>query len=171
MTARTLAVILAVAMAAPLAASAYSAGLLDDTPGPLETSARVAPVADAWTPSASPRPAPPVRITTTTTSRPPVSALCPQWWPTARRAGWRRTQLPRVDQIMWRESRCIPTVRSSTRDSGLMQVNDIHLGWLAGYGITQADLLDPATNLRAARLLYRRAAQMFGCGWQPWGSC
>lgn len=112
----------------------------------------------------------PVRRTTTTTSTVPASALCPDVWPIALAAGWPQADLPKVDHIVWRESRCTPSARSRTRDSGLMQINDVHLGWLAAHGITQAALFDPATNLRAGRLLWLEAARMYGCGWQPWNA-
>lgn len=94
--------------------------------------------------------------------------FCPAYWPAARAAGWKARQLPILDAIMWRESRCTPTARSRTRDSGLMQLNDIHLRWLAAHGITQPSLYDPLTNLYAARLLFLSAKRMYGCGWQPW---
>lgn len=130
-------------------------------------------------------PVPPVRGTTAqvsptlppptvapTTSRPPVvpsTARCPEYWARARSAGWPVWALPTVDRLMYRESRCTPTARSSTRDSGLLQINDVHLVWLAEYGIRQSDLMRPKVNLRAGRLLFARAQRMFGCGWQPWG--
>lgn len=54
--------------------------------------------------------------------------------------------------IMWRESRFQPTAvgvnRNGTRDSGLMQINDINKKWLfEEHGIE--DLLDPYQNIDA----------------------
>ena len=46
----------------------------------------------------------------TTTSTVPISehALCPQWWQTAYLVGWPLEELPHLDDIIWRESRCLP---------------------------------------------------------------
>jgi hypothetical protein len=115
-------------------------------------------------------PTAPAPTTTTTTTVPPVpaGARCPEIWTPARTAGWPEWALPTVDYLVHRESRCLPHVRSSTRDTGLMQINDVHLVWLAEHNIGQPDLYDPTTNLHAAWLLFQQADQMFGCGWQPW---
>lgn len=112
------------------------------------------------------RPAKRPQPSTTTTL--PSWARCPQWWSVATANGWSTADMAHVDFLMWRESRCTPTARSTTRDTGLLQINDIHLSWLAAYGIDQQSLYDPAVNLRAGRLLFDQAQRMFGCGWQPW---
>jgi hypothetical protein len=96
----------------------------------------------------------------------PAGLRCPEWYLPAEAAGWTDQELSEVDRIMWRESKCQPgTTRrnaNGTIDRGLMQINDINLGWLARVGITADDLLDGNENLKAARLLYEQA------GWSPW---
>jgi hypothetical protein len=115
--------------------------------------------------------------TTTTTVLPiiyppaPEGAKCPQWWTLAQQAGWTYDELEAaLDLIMWRESRCLPEVRSSTSDTGLLQINDIHLPMLATYDIGPDMLADPLWNLIAARLV---ADQALSHGWrwtQPWAA-
>jgi hypothetical protein len=96
----------------------------------------------------------------------PAGLRCPEWYLPAEAVGWTDEELGEVDRIMWRESKCQPgTTRrnaNGTIDRGLMQINDINLGWLARVGITADDLLDGSENLKAARLLYEQA------GWSPW---
>jgi len=148
-TARTLAVILGLAMAAPLAAQAYSAGLLDDTPGELETSARVAPV--TFPRVNPPRPMPPVRITTTTTTTTTTTAAplsaCDEMHRYRIAAG-----LPAIfDQLGWRESRCLNTVTSRT-------------GCCVGYWqlFVTLHLRDPRVAPRYALCGVRSAADVIG---------
>jgi hypothetical protein len=89
----------------------------------------------------------------------------------AQQAGWTYEQLEvALDLIMWRESRCLPEVRSSTSDTGLLQINDIHLPMLATYDISPDMLSDPLWNLIAARLVADEAEQ-YGWRWtQPWAA-
>jgi soluble lytic murein transglycosylase-like protein len=115
--------------------------------------------------------------TTTTTVLPiiyppaPTGALCPEWWTLAQQAGWTYEQLEAaLDRIMWRESRCLPEVRSRTSDTGLTQINDIHLDMLEQAGISVDMLTDPLWNLIAARLVADQAEQ-YGWKWtQPWSA-
>jgi len=124
----------------------------------------------------------------TTTASPPVPdgralavvpswARCPQWWRAAQRAGWTAADMATLDLIMWGESRCQPTVVSSTNDHGLTQINARHLS-TPGYAqlcarsrgriCSTADLAKPQRNLRAARILADVAESWFSCEWQPW---
>jgi hypothetical protein len=41
-------------------------------------------------------------------------ALCPQWWDTAIKAGWTIEQLPTLDYILHRESRCLNRAHNTT---------------------------------------------------------
>lgn len=113
------------------------------------------------------------------------------WWlpDMARRAGWADEDIPRLTQIVLRESGCCPNRRGGDRvdkncvitrvtewdhrsDTGLLQINGVH--WKPDHpqyaglvckrmGIcTQEPLLDAYTNLVAGRLLFEVA------GWQPW---
>lgn len=116
----------------------------------------------------------------------PTTARCPEWWPTALEAGWGWNQLPKVDALMWRESRCLQTAHNTTlnadgsTDMGLLQINDkswclptrwYPSGYLQSLGLVRycADLFDPTTNLRAAKALYDYSAERTGRGFQPWG--
>lgn len=68
-------------------------------------------------------------------------------------------------RIMYRESNCQPRVRSRTRDTGLLQINDINHVWLSrrlGTHVTVGWLKVPANNVRAAAALYR------SFGVRPW---
>lgn len=117
--------------------------------------------------------------TTTTVSQPkpiitppaPEGARCPQWWHLAQLAGWTYDDLEAaVDLIMWRESRCIPDARSSTSDTGLMQINDIHLEMLAGHDITGEMLADPWWNLVASRIVSEQAVSYGWSRFAPWAA-
>lgn len=91
---------------------------------------------------------------------------CGQWVGTARIAGFTDAELPTLGRIMRRESRCNPgAINHRSGDYGLTQINLrtwlarlIHDGVVTGAG----ELLEPQTNLRAARYIYERA------GWSPW---
>lgn len=97
------------------------------------------------------------------------------------RAGWTPADWPKVDYLLWRESRCVPGLISTTGDYGLLQVNLRHLstpGYAALCARTSAtrvpictadDLLRPRRGLRAARILSDVALSWFGNRWQPWG--
>jgi soluble lytic murein transglycosylase-like protein len=65
--------------------------------------------------------------------------------------------------IMWCESRNDPQARSKTRDSGLMQINDIWLGRIDGF--TRATRFDVEANVRAAAFVHARQ------GWRAWRTC
>lgn len=93
--------------------------------------------------------------------------VCAPYVRMASEAGWAPQHLSKVRALMWRESRCTPTVRSRTRDTGLMQINDIvlrdHRFRKAFPAVTSWEQLrDPMLNLRVARWLFRVA------GWSPW---
>ena len=115
-----------------------------------------------------------VEVTTTTAApQAPEGSLCPQWFAAALAAGWPESDWARIDYIMWRESRCTPSVHTVAKhdDSyGLVQLNmKAHRRWvspLVGGDFNQ--LLDPVTNLTIARQLFGMAQDTYGCGWQPW---
>jgi hypothetical protein len=71
----------------------------------------------------------------------------------------------RALQIVDRESNFVPTAKNYCC-YGLFQIYyEVHRSWLADIGITSAtQLFDPATNARAAYVLYQRAG-----GFGPWG--
>jgi hypothetical protein len=113
-------------------------------------------------------------------------ALCPQWWDAALEAGWELDQLPTLDQILHRESRCLTQAHNTTlnvdgsTDIGLTQINDRSWclptrwypnGYLQTLGIINycKDLFDPLTNLKAAKTIYDYAQKTSGNGFRPWG--
>lgn len=78
-----------------------------------------------------------------------------RWMPLARWVGWPAGSLPKLRNVMWRESRGNPrAVNPSSRCAGLLQIHPCH---------HVANVCDPLVNLRAGLRLYRAA------GWQPWG--
>lgn len=127
----------------------------------------------------------------------PAKAEPPTWkhgdcsWiePIALSVGWTKPQIPKLLEIINRESGCCPrriggdavdkncnTTRITTMthrsDSGLLQINGVH--WKQDHRYysgavckqmrvcTQEPLLDARTNLIAGRVLYSMS------GWQPW---
>jgi len=129
-----------------------------------------------------------VETTTTTTTvpepmySPPSDDECPQWHQTALDAGWDVEDLPRVDYIMWRESRCLTDAHNAydpmSGSRGIMQINGFWCrpsrynpsGWLQAQGLLQDcdDLYDPLTNLLAAKAIWEYSEDRNGCGWLPW---
>lgn len=79
--------------------------------------------------------------------------------------GW---DINRMSRIMWRESRCRPDVRSSTADTGLLQINDINHRYLTGKGVDVNQLTNPTVNIQAAATLYRYWTRALGDGYHPW---
>jgi len=123
----------------------------------------------------------------TSLPQPPADAHCPQWWATAREAGWTDDLLPTLDYVMWKESRCQPEQHNTTlnkdgsSDLGLTQINDRSWclptrwypnGYLQTVGILTTvgceQLFDPYTNLAAAKALHDYSKEANGNGWQPW---
>lgn len=118
---------------------------------------------------------PQARETVLSVAAAPAGSKCPQWYSVALEAGWPASDWARLDHVMWRESRCIPTVHNPRgRDDsyGLIQLNmKAHRGWVRP--LVDGDfsrLFDPATNLRLGRVLYERAVDVYGCGWRPWAT-
>ena len=141
----------------PLGAVALVAGMALTVPGPFIDGGHAAVRVARGVQVVDPPVNPPVA---------PSSSRCPNAYLPAMFAGWPDADWPTLDAIIWRESRCTPGAwhvnRNGTVDSGLMQINSVHWGWLEAEGITPAMLLDGYWNMRAARLLWLRA------GWAPW---
>lgn len=116
-----------------------------------------------------------LRVPETSPVRPPVDAKCPQWWSLAVDQGWSRSLLPKLDKIMWRESRCdlfaINKDDPNKGSWGLMQVNGFWVKYLSSRGILERlrDLQDPSVNLRSALAIYNYADGRYRNGWGPWG--
>lgn len=84
------------------------------------------------------------------------------------KGGW---SVPRMSGLMWRESRCIPNVRSTTRDTGLLQINDVNLPFLSksfGYKVTAKMLKNPVLNIKAAAKICEAARKWWGNCYHPW---
>lgn len=69
---------------------------------------------------------------------------------------------PLVMAIIEQESDFDGTARSTTGDSGYMQINDINVDALAKMGYT--DLFDTEQNVRAGISILKEHLEMFGCG-------
>jgi len=104
---------------------------------------------------------------------------CAEWYPLAIEVGWPEAEWPTLDRVLFRESRCDPTVTSRHDDRGLLQIhppswckpnryNDI--GWLQAQGVINEcdDLFDPRTNLLAGYNIYLYGVEKHGYGWGPW---
>lgn len=109
--------------------------------------------------------------------KPPVEAKCPQFWKTALKVGWHRKNLKKLDQIMYRESRCLTQAFNPDDPAGgsrgLMQINGFWTPWLHKQGVTSSpkadeELLQPETNLLSALLIYNYGVKQYGNGWGPW---
>ncbi len=110
---------------------------------------------------------------------PPMMDRCPQWQTIALEQGWPADEqlLNTLDRVIYRESRCDPTQHNPDDpmggSHGLTQLNGFWCrptqywpdGWLQTHDelATCDDLYDPATNLRAALLIWHNS------GWGPWG--
>ena len=123
----------------------------------------------------------------TSLPQPPADARCPQWWATAREAGWTDDLLPTLDYVMWRESRCLTSAHNTTlnrdksADIGLTQINDRSWceptrwypnGYLQSVGVLSKvgcdELFDPATNLKAAKAIHDYHQQQGQRGFEAW---
>lgn len=108
------------------------------------------------------------------------SLKCPQYETTILSVGFTRQELPTLDAIIYRESRCLSYVvnrtlnKDKSHDYGLTQINGRSWceptryypnGYLQTLGILKEcdDLLNPVTNLEAAFALYTYAK-----GFGPW---
>lgn len=117
----------------------------------------------------------------------PPTARCGQWWGLATQVGWTEADLPTLDYVLWKESRCDPAQHNTTlnkdgsSDMGLTQINDRSWclptrwypdGYLQTLGILTTvgcdQLFDPATNLTAAKAIYDYSRETNGNGWKPW---
>lgn len=112
----------------------------------------------------------------------PENMLCPQWAQLAIDVGWHEEDLPKLDAILHRESRCFTdshyTLDPFGGSYGLMQINAFWCkpsryyptGYLQSYGILTVcdDLFHPRTNLTSARLIWQYSYDQYGDGWLPW---
>ena len=106
---------------------------------------------------------------------------CPQWQELALKVGFKKKDLPTLDYIMWRESRChTQSINKNltkfgevwSRDYGLTQINDYSwITYLRNKKIVRksSDLLNPRVNLKAAKALYDYSSELKGGNpWRQW---
>jgi hypothetical protein len=107
---------------------------------------------------------------------------CPKAMALALHVGFKKKDLPTLDYIIYRESRCNPksighnrrtdgTVWSS--DYGLTQINNYSwITYLRNKKLVRksSDLLDPFTNLKAAKELYDYSLTHGGNQWKQWNT-
>lgn len=112
----------------------------------------------------------------------PSHMLCPHWAQMAIDTGWQEEDLPKLDAVMHRESRCFTTVHYKKDPHGgsygLMQVNAFWCkpsryypsGYLQALGLLESckQLFHPRTNLLASRAIYQYSLIEYGDGWLPW---
>lgn len=87
---------------------------------------------------------------------------CGEWHDLALSVGWPESEWPRLGYVLYRESRCIPSVWNGA-DAGLSQINQVHRQWLSDMGWSHPDdMFDPVKNLTFAYRLWTTS------GWKPW---
>lgn len=102
----------------------------------------------------------------------PVDGRCVRYEPMLEQiqpdTGW---DVEKMSRIMWRESRCTTNIRSTTSDTGLLQINDVNHPWLSerwnttvGWGL----LTIPQLNVLAAAALCDYWKEATGDCYQPW---
>lgn len=87
---------------------------------------------------------------------------CGEYHDLAIKVGWPEEEWPRLQEVIWRESRCT-TEAWNGHDAGLTQINQIHSKWLLDFGWSHPnDMFDPEKNLTFALRLWETS------GWKPW---
>ena len=113
----------------------------------------------------------------------PFQAKCPEVVLLAQKVGWPEHELPKLDRVAFRESRCRAEAHNTTDPTkcgsrGYLQVNGSWvlpnrwwpIGFLPHYGMAQTcdDLFIPEVNLRSSLLLFYYSLNKHGDGWVPW---
>lgn len=122
--------------------------------------------------------------TTTTSTLPPApaDAKCGGFWNLAREIGWQEEHLPKLDYVIWKESRCTTNAfNAKDPNGGSAGLTQINYFWTSktryyprGYLQTQnvlrdkSELFDARTNLAAALVIFDYSEEVNGCGWKPW---
>lgn len=116
--------------------------------------------------------------TTTVWVEPQPKSECEQALQIALNVGWPASEMARLANVMWRESRCSfgPVLNATDPmggSYGLMQINGFWcepqkswpIGWLQAKGIITecVDLYGAEANLRAALAIWKNSS------WHPWG--
>jgi hypothetical protein len=103
----------------------------------------------------------------------PAGSQCPQHFGAAMQAGWSVADWSRLDPIIFRESRCQTGAHNPhglDNSYGLLQLNmKAHARWVGPIvGGDFSRLWNAVTNLTVGRILFQKAHDAYGCGWQPW---
>ena len=120
--------------------------------------------------------------TTTSTVPAPPDARCPMWWSLALSVGFTIEQMPTLDTVLHRESRCDTTQLNASDPNGgsigLTQINRFWClpsryypdGYLQTMGVLTDcdDLYTPAINLRAALALVAYSRSVGLSDWYQW---
>lgn len=124
--------------------------------------------------------------TSTTTTipqfQPPADWPCVEYFHLSISAGWTVEEWPKLGRILYRESRCVPTVHNETDPNGgsygVGQVNGYWCrssrwtenGFLQDAGVLSSctDLYDPFINLIAMRTIFNYSEEKNDNGWFPW---
>ena len=121
----------------------------------------------------------------------PKWAKCPELWNRLRDAGWLERDVIKADEIVWRESRCVPTAHNKLDPNtvqgvkgslGLFQINVFWIQHTTFYprGYLQtvldrefvpADLFDVNVTIASAQALIEYDRAQGRCGWSAWLGC
>lgn len=112
--------------------------------------------------------------TTTSTTLPDLSNVnwtelarmtygkCGEYHDIAISVGWPEEEWPKLQTVIWRESRCRETAWNGA-DAGLTQINKVHTKWLSEMGFSfPDDMFSAQNNLIFALRLWESS------GWKPW---
>lgn len=126
----------------------------------------------------------PLATTTTTEPEPqaPDGSSCAEWFALALEVGWDASEWQTLDRVLYRESRCLPSVHNPHDPAGgsfgLAQINGYwcspsrytEVGWLQDQGRLRgcSDLYRPEINLAAALAIWQYDVDRGGCGWRAW---
>lgn len=112
----------------------------------------------------------------------PKTLLCPRMLDATKLISKEIGQRYKIDYIMWRESKCIPTNFNPDDpyggSIGLFQINQFwckpikaaRTGWLQERGVIKrcSDLFKPEFNAKAFLAIYLYADDIVNDGWHPW---
>ncbi len=91
-----------------------------------------------------------------------VHGVCGEWHDLAIQVGWPEEEWSRLQQVIFRESRCQVDAWNGA-DAGLTQINQIHTQWLSDMGWSHPDdMFNAEYNLTFAFRLWETS------GWKPW---
>jgi hypothetical protein len=123
-----------------------------------------------------------ISTTTTSTVPAPPDARCPMWWSLALSVGFTAEQMPTLDRVLHRESRCDETqLNASDPNGGSIGLTQINRFWCLpsryypdGYLQTMQildtcdQLYEPLINLRAALALVEYSRSVGLSDWHQW---